>query len=114
LSNANLLPTFIKNEAIQPLNEYIDEYGENLKEIIPQEVWDLVTTDGKIYAIPTTNYVAVTEGVMIRKDWIEKLNLEMPKTPEEFYNVLKAFKEEDPGEVGEKNVIPFTFNAKSL
>jgi len=113
LNNRNLLGTYIKNGAIQPLNEHIDKYGSNLKKAFSQEVWDLVSSDGKIYAIPTTNYTAVTEGVMIRKDWLDILGLNVPTTPEEFYNVLKAFKEKDPGGVGKDNVIPFTFNADS-
>ena len=31
----------------------------------------------------------------IRKDWLEKLNLPVPETTEEFYQTLKAFKEEN-------------------
>ena len=30
------------------------------------------------------------------KDWLDKLGLEQPKTIDDFYNVPKAFKEQDP------------------
>jgi len=35
-------------------------------------------------------------GVYYRKDWLENVGLEEPKTIDEFYNMLKAFKEKDP------------------
>src|SRR5690625_548858 len=113
LEDMTLLGTYIKNGAIQPLTDIIAEHGPNLTEIIPEEVWDQVSKDGEIYAIPTTNYSAVTDGVMIRKDWLDKLNVDIPTTPEEFYDVLKMFQEEDPGDVGKDKVIPFTFNAET-
>ncbi len=104
--NRNALGTYIRNGAILPLNDLIDAHGSRLKEVFPQEVWDMVSSDGKIYALPTTNYTAVTEGIVIRGDWLEALNLEVPTTVDEFYNVLKQFKEQDPGNVGSK-LIPF-------
>ena len=40
--------------AFMPLNDLLEEHGQNLLEKIPQEAWDLVTYegDGQIYAIP--------------------------------------------------------------
>ncbi|GIO92242.1 MULTISPECIES: extracellular solute-binding protein [Paenibacillus] len=35
-------------------------------------------------------------GVYYRKDWLENVGLEEPKTIDEFYDMLKAFKEKDP------------------
>lgn len=43
----------------------------------------------------------------IYKPWLEKLNLSEPKTLDEFYNVLKAFKEKDPNGNGLADEIPF-------
>lgn len=34
--------------------------------------------------------------IVLRKDWMQKLNLQMPNTPEEFKEILKMFKENDP------------------
>ncbi|WP_078381969.1 extracellular solute-binding protein [Sutcliffiella halmapala] len=63
--------------------------------VVPTEEWELVKTeDEKIYGI----FNKFEGGTLptVRKDWMEKLNLEEPKTLEDFYQVLKAFKEEDP------------------
>ena len=41
-------------------------------------------------------YKAERKGIFIRTDWLEKLNLEVPTTWEEFYNVAHAFTHDDP------------------
>ena len=50
--------------------------------------------DGKIYGV----FNKFEGGTLptVRQDWMEKLNLEEPKTLDDFYNVFKAFKEQDP------------------
>ncbi|MBB6734790.1 extracellular solute-binding protein [Cohnella zeiphila] len=111
MNNRNLLAMYAKNKAIQPLTTLIDQYGPNLKNAFTQEEWDMVSVDGEIYALPTFNYEAVTDGLIIRKDWLDKLGLPMPTTPDELYQTLKAFKEQDPGGVGKDNVIPFAYHA---
>lgn len=45
----------------------------------------------------------------INTAWLEKLNLKMPETLDEYYQVLKAFKEKDPNGNGIQDEIPFTF-----
>lgn len=47
-------------------------------------------------------------GPTIRKDWLDKLGLEVPETIEDWYTVLKAFKEQDPNGNGQADEIPYT------
>lgn len=54
-----------------------------------------ISIDGKVYGVYRARTVG-RAGVSIRKDWLDKLNLEMPKTVDDLYNVLKAFTEQDP------------------
>jgi len=63
---------------------------------------------GHLYMIPGRYLYTASQNLFIRKDWLDKLGLPVPKTKEEFYNALVAFKERDPGGVGKQNVIPFT------
>lgn len=51
--------------------------------------------DGKNYGIYRGRALG-RNGVVVRKDWLEKLGLENPQTVDDFYNMLKAFKEQDP------------------
>ena len=65
-----------------------------------------VTFDGKMYAIPSIQ--VQSDGVhqmWIRKDWLDKLGLEPPKTMEELENVAKAFVEQDPDGNGKNDTI---------
>jgi putative aldouronate transport system substrate-binding protein len=63
--------------------------------VIPPAEWDIIRYgDGQIYSV----YQKFEGGTMpiVRQDWMEKLHLQEPKTLDDFYNVLKAFKEQDP------------------
>lgn len=63
--------------------------------VIPSGEWEQVThTDGQIYGV-FTKYQGGTMPT-VRKDWLEKLKLEEPVTLDDYYAVLKAFKEQDP------------------
>jgi len=57
---------------------------------------DLVKFDGKQYGLPEPPPIPKREGLVIRKDWLDKLGLEVPTTPEELLEVAKAFTEQDP------------------
>ena len=55
--------------------------------------------------IPNYNDVknlSLTQQYYIRKDWLEKLGLEEPKTVDELYNVLVTFRDKDPNGNGKK------------
>jgi putative aldouronate transport system substrate-binding protein len=67
---------------------------------------EAVTFDGKMYAIPSIQ--VHSDGVhqmWIRKDWLDKLGLEPPKTMEDLENVAKAFVEQDPDGNGQNDTI---------
>ncbi|WMJ86123.1 extracellular solute-binding protein [Anaerocolumna sp. MB42-C2] len=94
-----------------PLDEYIDKYAPNLKKILdehPEYIRDLKSTDGQIYFLPFIGAVRTFKVWMLRGDWLEKLGLEAPETLDDWYNVLKAFKEKDPNGNGEADEIPYT------
>lgn len=105
--NVNLLATYIKNGVIQDLTDLVEAYGPNLKNAFSQEVWDMVSMDGRIYAIPETDSNDIENGIVVRQDWLDKLELELPETVEDFYNMLVAFSTMDPASVGVDYVIPF-------
>lgn len=101
--------------ALIPLEDLIDKYAPNIKKILEssKEIrMAACSTDGHIYNIPyLPSGLEVgripTAGWFIRQDWLDKLGLQQPKTVEEFYAVLKAFKTQDPNGNGKKDEIPF-------
>ncbi|KPV55741.1 ABC transporter substrate-binding protein [Paenibacillus sp. A3] len=89
----------IADKVILPLNDYIDKYAPNLKKRLQQdkELDKMVKTDsGKYYVFPMIrpDNGLVFRGPMIRKDWLDELKLQVPTTIDEWYTVLKAFKEQ--------------------
>lgn len=62
---------------------------------------DGVTFDGKIMAIPETNIDDGPNLLWLRRDWMDKLGLESPKTIEDAEAIVKAFIEKDPGGNGD-------------
>lgn len=93
-------------QAIIPLNDLLDKYGPDIKKAWDADAWKLMTDkDGKIWGIPRIITTAPFP-LWVRADWLQKLNLPMPKTLDEFENVLKAFKERDPNGNGKDDTIP--------
>lgn len=80
------------------LDDYIDKYMPNYKKYFedPELRKALKTDDGYVGAIYMMNNVRQNpwNGMGIRKDFLDKLGLEIPETYDELYNVLKAFKEQ--------------------
>ncbi|MDR2484247.1 MAG: extracellular solute-binding protein [Treponema sp.] len=54
------------------------------------------TINGKSYGLASPGTIAKNEGVLIRKDWLDKLGLKVPATTEEFLSVMEAFTFNDP------------------
>ncbi|GHV92220.1 hypothetical protein AGMMS50268_27230 [Spirochaetia bacterium] len=65
---------------------------------------------GRMYSIPARRTNTANYSTFIRKDWLDKLGLPLPKTRDEFYRVLVAFRDKDPGGVGKDQVVPFSWS----
>lgn len=95
-----------------PLEDLIRQYAPNLTAVLDErEGWQYITaSDGHIYSLPG---IIRPEGAMttywINKRWMDNLGLEEPKSFDELYEVLKAFKEQDANGNGDPDdEIPLT------
>lgn len=101
----------IKSQQLTDLTDAYNKYAsDTMREMIDSSkglAIDNVTFDGKMYGL-----TSVSDGDMeltwIRKDWLDKLNLQPPKTVEDLKNIAKAFVEKDPGGNGAGNTIGMT------
>ncbi|MGG1553677.1 MULTISPECIES: extracellular solute-binding protein [Paenibacillus] len=90
--------------AFWDLTPYIKDY-KNLS-AYPAESWKNTSLNGKNYGIPFVRPLYGTEGMpIVRKDWLDQLGLQQPKTLDDMYNVMKAFTEKDPDGNGKKDTI---------
>lgn len=95
----------VEQKGIQPLNEVLEKYGQDIKKNLPQEAWDKVTFNGKIYAIPAVTTKLSDEIMYVRKDWLDRLGLKPPATLDEFTAVMKAFVQQDPDGNGKADTL---------
>ena len=58
--------------------------------------------------------VGMSGGLMIRKDWLDKYDLGLPQSIDEFLTALRAFRDNDPNGNGQKDEVPFCGNQGSL
>jgi len=64
------------------------------------------TFDGKVMAIPgVSSAESSLHNMWIRKDWLDRLGLELPRTLEDLENVARAFVEQDPDGNGAADTI---------
>ncbi|HXD09534.1 MAG TPA: hypothetical protein VN653_05690 [Anaerolineales bacterium] len=68
---------------------------------------NLVTFNDHQYGFPEVPPLPKREGLVIRKDWLDKLSLAAPATTEELFNVAKAFTEQDPDGNGKNDTYGF-------
>lgn len=95
-----------------PLNDLIREYAPNLTRYLDErDAWSsIMASDGNVYAIPNIGNVdAVICKLFVNTRWLENVGKEEPKSLDELYEVLKAFKEQDANGNGDPNdEIPLT------
>lgn len=107
-----------KEGAVIDLTELIAEYAPNLTKIYterPELRKEVETAEGRLYYFPSINPLLTVEdvcrksysGLIVRKDWLDKLGLAVPQTIDDWYEVLTAFKNRDPNGNGFMDEIPF-------
>lgn len=107
--NDNTVVQYMGQDVFLPTNDLIDQYIPNLKSILDEnpEFKEIATApDGNLYGFP---YIVQMRGlilspgpIMINKDWLDKVGLEVPTTLDEYHAALKAF--EEFGDLNENGV----------
>lgn len=89
-----------------PVGDLIDQYSTTYKQLM-DEYPGLATAglmpDGELYAFGKINAANFTRSVLIRQDWLDALGLAMPETVKEYYEVCRAFAEDDPDGNGQRD-----------
>lgn len=114
--NANMKIQAIEADMLVPVSDYM-AYAPNLQKAIDRypvlQTASSYLGDNKMYSYPglgVKDFAAHRAPLFINKQWLDNLGLEVPTTTEEYYQVLKAFKENDANGNGDKDdEIPVTF-----
>jgi len=95
----------------RPITPYIPTFAPELQRVFgihPYIHDDMIMPDGHIYAFTAVDdcfHCTMNLRMWIYWPWMENLGLEMPRTTEEFFDVLVAFRDNDPTGTG-RQVIP--------
>ncbi|OUM95470.1 MAG: ABC transporter substrate-binding protein [Thermobacillus sp. ZCTH02-B1] len=100
-----LLRSAIRSGQFWEIGPLLKDYP-NLSRLNP-DVLRNTAVDGKIYALYQERPLS-RQGLIYRKDWADKLGLSAPNNIDEFYNMLKAFTEQDPDGNGLNDTIGLT------
>ncbi|MFC3798369.1 extracellular solute-binding protein [Cohnella sp. GCM10012308] len=103
-----------KQGLIVPLEDLIERHAPNIKKLLddnPAVRKSITTTDGHIYALPQVTELAhnLINKTWINGAWMKNVGADQaPKTTEELYALLKAFKEKDANQNGKNDEIPLS------
>ena len=103
-----------KTGSFVAINDYIDKYGDMIKEKIDMVdgAWaGIQCPDGNIYSLPSLTLSFEFSGAhtSVNTKWLENTGTAEPKTLDDLYNVLKAFKDNDANGDGDPdNEIPLS------
>ncbi len=87
----------ISDGLVEPINDYM-QYAPDLQAVLDgNEVFakGVKTPDGSIGGFPLLTGASGTasSGLFLREDWLNELDMDMPQTPEQLYDVLVAFRD---------------------
>lgn len=111
----NVLYRYEKEGMAVALDGDLSKYTPNLNAMFEKrkDIKYLTTRDnGHIYTFPMVreDNTLWWEKLYINKTWLNKLGLSMPKTTDQFKEVLRAFKNNDPNGNGKADEIPLAFS----
>src|SRR5690606_1913753 len=92
----------VGQQIFRPLDGLIEQHMTAFKDVLqkhPAVKGRITATDGQIYSLPSWNdcfHCCFAQKMWINQEWLDNMGLQMPTTTDEFYQVLKAFKEKDP------------------
>lgn len=83
-------PKYASEGALADLTELVKESG--LYDLVDEAMWEQCSYNGKIYGVPKE--IPQACGTYVRKDWLDRLGMEIPTTYEEFTTMLTRFRDE--------------------
>jgi len=106
LSGQSQYDSLLSQGMLMPIEDLVAEYAPNVYAARTTEwIERLREKDGHIYTLDNYETIGDNQGVLIRKDWLDNLGLELPDTPDELYEVLTAFVNNDPDGNGEDDTV---------
>jgi len=86
-----------KQGLLAPVDEMFEKMPDRTAKMYNEDSFAYARYNGHIYGFaPSTGDIKKNEGILIRKDWLDKLGLDIPVTLDDYMKVMKAFTYDDP------------------
>lgn len=109
----DLIDTGMFADAGELFDKYANETWKKAMALDPG-VWNPYIRDGKRIGIPVLDYAYNHDYLLwIRQDWLDKLQLQGPKTLAELETVMEAFKNNNPDGLAPDKVVPLSIGFKT-
>jgi putative aldouronate transport system substrate-binding protein len=96
-----LMQQMVRQGVFWDLTPFLQDYPHLME--YPKSVWESSKINGKNYIIPSVRPIEGANFLAVRKDWLDKLRLQVPSTLDELYKVWQAFTNDDPDGNGKKD-----------
>jgi putative aldouronate transport system substrate-binding protein len=83
----------LKSDQFWEIGPYLPEFKE--LQAVDRRYYDNISVDGRVYGIPLFRDLG-RAAIQYRKDWFDRLGLELPVTLEDWYRAIRALTLEDP------------------
>ena len=80
---------------IVPLDEYLELIPDIVAAVGEERMDTWRQADGHIYYIPSVSSVQGSQTMLVRKDWLEKLGMDLPETWEDWCKLWQGIRDQD-------------------
>jgi putative aldouronate transport system substrate-binding protein len=107
--DATTLRQLVDNDLVADLSDVYkssaSDYVKKMYDSYDGRALQAATFDGKLMALPSTSNANIPTMLWLRKDWLDKLGLEGPKTVDDMEKVITEFIQKDPGGNGKGKTV---------
>lgn len=89
---------FVQNGMVMEITDEMLDKMPNYKMLLEKYpmLRKSAEVDGEMMYFTKFSNIAPNHTIVIRKDWLDNLGMELPETPEELFEIIKAFTYNDP------------------
>ncbi|GCE05972.1 extracellular solute-binding protein [Dictyobacter aurantiacus] len=107
-SNNNIFLQWVRQGLIAPVDSLLPLMpGRTKDRYNDPQMQKIATINGKQYVLQEKTVLNKRQGLLIRKDWLNKLGLKEPKTLDDLLKVAEAFTRNDPDGNGKNDTYGF-------
>ena len=80
---------------IVPLDDYLELMPDIVAAVGEERMDNWRQADGHIYYIPTVSSIQGSQSMMVRQDWLDELNMDIPETWEDWLALWRGIRDND-------------------